>query len=188
MATAYFIGAQFLKDTTILDENVDEKYLKVAIKEAQEIHIRGFIGSGLYDELQTQINAGTTTSLNQTLLNTYIVPALKYWALYDVAPFLKFKFTNKNVVNKTSDNSTAVDLRDFEKTLKWIEDKARYYTDRLIKYLIQNQSSYPLYNNPGNGADTIYPFKDGFDSDIYLGRGNNCLTPKRYNDENQQGL
>lgn len=189
--TAYFIGPQFIKDYTFIDENVDEKYLMVATKEAQEIYIREYIGSGLYNDLQTKLLADVTLSGYsdyQTLINTYIAPALKYWTMYEAAPFLKFKFTNKNIVSKTSENSTGADLRDFEKVLKWIEDKARYYSDRLIKYLQENEASFPLYINPGNGVDTIYPIGSGFDSDIYLGTGGDCLTPKQYNERNQIGL
>jgi len=189
--TAYFIGSQFIKDYTFIDENVDEKYLMVAIKEAQEIYIREYIGSGLYNDLQTKLLADVTLAGYtdyQTLINTYIAPALKYWTMYEAAPFLKFKFTNKNITSKTSENSSDADLRDFEKVLKWIEDKARYYSDRLVKYLQENQSSFNLYINPGNGVDTIYPIGSGFDSDIYLGNGGDCLTPKQYNEKNQIGL
>lgn len=184
--TAYFIGATFIKDYTFIDENVDDKYLMVAIKEAQEIYLREYLGSGLYDQLVTQVLASSVTALNTTLLDTYIAPALKYWSIYEAAPFLKFKFTNKDIVSKNSDNSSGTGLQDLEKVLKWIEDKARYYTDRMVKYLIENQTDYPLYINPGNGVDTIYPNKEGFDSDIYLGRGSdNCLPPKEYNERNQ---
>lgn len=180
--TAYFVSAQFIKDYTFVDENVDEKYLMVAIKEAQEIYIREYLGTGLYNDLTTNIVANTVSSNYQTLLNDYIVPALKYWAMYEAAPFLKFKFTNKNVVNKNSDNSSASDIKEFEKVMKWIEDKARFYTERCVRYLLQNQTTYPLYFNPGTGLDTIFPNMNGFDSDIYLGRGTltNIITPKQY--------
>ncbi len=50
----YFISTTYLKDNTPLNENVDDKLLKSAIKEAQEIYIRDVIGSGIYNELQVQ--------------------------------------------------------------------------------------------------------------------------------------
>ena len=37
----YFISTTYLKDNTPLNENVDDKLLKSAIKEAQEIYVRG---------------------------------------------------------------------------------------------------------------------------------------------------
>jgi len=62
----YFISTTYLKDNTPLNENVDDKLLKSAIKEAQEIYIRDIIGSGIYNQLQTQAFAGTLTQLNTT--------------------------------------------------------------------------------------------------------------------------
>ena len=41
----YFISTTYLKDNTPLNENLDDKLLKSAIKEAQEIYIRDVIGS-----------------------------------------------------------------------------------------------------------------------------------------------
>jgi hypothetical protein len=183
MATiAYFCSAQFIKNNTPIDENVDEKYLMIAIKEAQEKEIRRYIGTGLYNELVSQVTASTLTALNTTLLTDYIRPALKYWVMYEAAPFLKFKFTNKNVVVKNSDNSSNVDMVEFEKVMKFIEQNARYYSKMLVSYLVQNQTSYPLYLQPGTGVDTIFPDTEPFDSDIYLGTGFNMslTTPKQY--------
>ena len=47
----YFISVTYLKDNTPINENVDDKLLKSAIKEAQEIYVRDIIGSGVYNEL-----------------------------------------------------------------------------------------------------------------------------------------
>jgi hypothetical protein len=77
----YFISTTYLKDNTPLNENVDDKLLKSAIKEAQEIYIRDVIGSGIYNELQTQAYANTLTALNVTLLDSYIAPCVKYYTL-----------------------------------------------------------------------------------------------------------
>ena len=55
----YFISTSYLKDNTPLNENLDDKILKASIKEAQEIYIRDIVGSGIYNELQTQAYAGT---------------------------------------------------------------------------------------------------------------------------------
>jgi len=70
----YFISTSYLIDNSPLNENLDPKLLKSAIKESQEIYIRDIIGSGIYDELQTQAFAGTLTHLNTTLLDSYIAP------------------------------------------------------------------------------------------------------------------
>ena len=60
----YFISTQYLRDNSPINENVDPKLLKSAIKEAQEIYIRDVIGSGIYDELQDQAYNDTLTTDN----------------------------------------------------------------------------------------------------------------------------
>jgi hypothetical protein len=74
----YFISTSYLKDNTPLNENLDDKILKSSIKEAQEIYIRDIIGSGIYDELQTQAYGGTLTADNTTFLG------LLYCSLFEV--------------------------------------------------------------------------------------------------------
>ncbi len=170
MATILFLTATYVKDYTFIDPNVDEKYIRIAIEEAQKIHIRNYIGSGIYDEIINQIDTNTLTVLNQTLLNSYIIPALKWWAMVEAAPFLTYKVTNKNIVRKNSDNSSGVDFNELDQFMNLVTDKAQYHTQRMIDYLFQNAASYPLYDNPGSGFDTIYPRGYSYDCGIYLGK------------------
>ena len=74
-------------------------------EEAQKIHIRNYIGSGLYNEIISQVQSGSLTALNTTLLDDYIIPALKWWTMVEAAPFLTYKVTNKNIVRKNSFHS-----------------------------------------------------------------------------------
>ena len=73
MATVLLLTATYVKDYTFVDPNVDEKYIRIAIEEAQKIHIRNYIGNGLYNEIISQVETGTLTTLNTTLLNDYII-------------------------------------------------------------------------------------------------------------------
>ena len=109
MATVLLLTATYIKDYTFVDPNVDEKYIRISIEEAQKIHIRNYIGSGLYNEIISQVQSGSLTALNTTLLDDYIIPALKWWTMVEAAPFLTYKVTNKNIVRKNSDNSTGVE-------------------------------------------------------------------------------
>jgi hypothetical protein len=77
----YFISTTYLKDNTPLNENVDDKLLKSAIKEAQEStfgtsSVQAFTMRFNLNTLQT-----TLTALNTTLLDSYIAPCLKYYTL-----------------------------------------------------------------------------------------------------------
>jgi hypothetical protein len=169
MSNILFVNPTFIKDYSFVDPNVDEKYLRIAIKEAQELHVREYLGSGLYDQLVSQIDASTVSALNQTLLNTYVQPMLIYWTIYEAAPFLNLKITNKNISRKNSDNAGSVDLTELNRLIDEIHTKAKFYTKRMVKYLIQNSTSYPLYSNPGTSIDTIFPRATAYDCGIFFG-------------------
>jgi hypothetical protein len=151
--------------------NVDEKYIRVAILEAQQSELIYAIGSGLYNELDTQITTQSLTPLNTTLLNSYIIPALRYWTVKELIPYTNVKLTNKGAISKNSDNSTGVSTNELNVLLQKTEKKATHYAMQLRKYLLQNNTSYPLFLNPGNDITTIYPRDISFESGIWLGGG-----------------
>ena len=170
MEITLLISENFIKQSSFIDENVDVALIRTAIVAAQDMHMIDVIGSGLMSELKTQISAGTTTALNITLLDTYISQAMLWWTLYEGADILTFKFRNKSVMKMSSDNGQPVSLEEVKRLMDGFRNKAESYSERVTKYLIQNQSSYPLFTNPGTGADVIFPKMNNFSSGWYLGR------------------
>ena len=164
-----FIGEKYIKDTSYIDENVDIKLLRNAILESQDMRIRTIIGTGLYDELGTQITANTKTALNTTLLNTYIAPALKYWVLHDASLMLTFKIMNKSIVKRNSENTETIQTPDLDRLMDWFKTRAEFYSDRVTRYLIENETSYPLYMDAGSGVDTVHPKKNNYTQGLHLG-------------------
>lgn len=185
MATVLLVSSTYIKDYTFIDQNVDEKYIRISIEEAQKIHIRQYLGSGLYDQIISQVEGSTLTALNTTLLDDYIIPALKWWTLVEAAPYLTYKITNKNIVRKNSDNSTGVDYNELDQFMNMVTDKAEYYSQRLILYLCENSTDYPLYDNPGNGVDTIHPRGNAYKCGIFL--GNTKTKPTSYEERFEGG-
>lgn len=182
-----FISEQYIKDTSYIDENVDVKLLRANILETQDIRILPILGTALYEELKTQIDGGSLTSENTTLLDTYISPALKYWVLHDGAYILQYKIMNKGIVERSSENATNIPQNELLSLMAFFKDRAEWYSERITKFLLENDTTYPLYQNPGNGIDTINPKHNNYtqgwhlgDSpntyglDIDYGRLNNC--------------
>jgi len=164
MATGLFIKEQFIKDNTNIDGNVDDKYLTNLIADSQKIHILPILGTALYNEISGQIVAGTTTSLNRTLLDDYIQDALKYWVLYEGMDIFNYKITNKAIMVKSSDNSQPVDQVDIIRLKDSSKDKAGYFSQAVTKYLLSNVNSYPLFNQPGSSIDTVLPNRNNYDT------------------------
>jgi hypothetical protein len=164
-----FISEQALKDNSIINENVDMKVLLPVIKLAQEKYMMPILGTGLYNELKTQITAATITVLNKTLLDDYIQPALIWWIMAEAPMPLTYKFMNKSVATRSSENANAASLNDLLKLEERFKDNAEWYSQRITNYLLQNIQSYPLYSNPGSGIDTIVPKKTMYSTGMYLG-------------------
>lgn len=183
MATALFVTEQFIRENTLIDGNVDEKYITITIADAQRIHILPILGTGLYNELSTQILAGTTTSDNQTLLEDYIADALKYWVIYEGIDLFNYKITNKAIMTKNSDNSQSIEQNELIRLMDRNRDKAEYFSERLTKYLITNNTTYPLFDNPGTDYDTVHPKRNNYTTGWNLDDGYNSYgLPIDYGD------
>lgn len=174
MATALFMGEQYFKDLSYVDENMDVKLIRPVIVEAQELRILPLIGTGLYNEISTQINAGTTSAANITLLDL-IKKSLRYWTLFEGVDSFVFKFKNRSIVKQNAENTTTIEVSDLVRLKEQFRDKAQIFDERITRFLIENSNSYPLFYNPGNGADTIHPKTKNYQAGIFLGgRKKNC--------------
>lgn len=166
---ALFISPSQIKAETSVDENVDEKNLIQSILYCQEEYTKAILGTALYDEIKAQILAGTLTSDNTTLRDTYLRPALKWWVVYEGLEELHMKITNKSVVTKRSDNSDPVDLSAVLAFKNKYRNRAERLDEKTRLFLIENSDTYPLYLNPGSGADTIHPKGLTYGTGWYLG-------------------
>lgn len=170
MANVLFISETFLKDNTLLHENIDFKYLRPVVLMCQDIHVQHKIGTTLYNELKTQITNSTLTAANLTLLEDYIQPSLLYWVQAEAPTAISYKFLNKGVHQQSSENSSNASLDEINFISKRYKDKAEWYTERLVTFLLENESSYPAYANPDDGLDTIQPDTRTYTTGMFLGR------------------
>ena len=76
MATALFIKRADLVKNTALNANVDTDKFVQFIKIAQEIHVRNYMGTDLYDKISADIIASSLTGDYLDLVNDYIQPML----------------------------------------------------------------------------------------------------------------
>lgn len=181
MAIALMVSEQFIKDTTVIDENVDMKLLRDTIELCQEKYILPLVGTGIYNQITTQILAGTTSANNVTLLDGYIQKALKWWVQYEGVDVLTYKFTNKAIVKKNSENSQPIDMEEVRRLMEKWRTNAEMYSQRLTDYLLANNTTYTLYDNPGSTSDTVYPKKNSYTTSIWLG-GNDSFHGKSLED------
>jgi hypothetical protein len=158
MAKALFITRTDLVRNTIIDGNVDSDKFIQFIKIAQEIHVRNFLGTNLYDKISSDIESDSLSGDYLTLKNDYIVPMLIHYAMVDYLPFAAYQVKNGGVFKHTSENSQSVDKAEVDYLVNKERDFAEYYTRRFIEHMSFNNSKYPEYNS--NTNEDIYPDKD----------------------------
>jgi hypothetical protein len=169
-----FISVQSIKDRTGLHANVDEKLVLPEIKTAQDMYILPALGSALYAELQTAVEANSFTDLQTTLLDDYIVDCLIYYVMSELPQGLSYQFYNKGLIRKTGENQESPSMQDMIDVANRYRARAEFYKQRLIKYLKQNNALYPNYLNFGSGIDSIKPDNEGYTVSMWLGDNGCC--------------
>ena len=158
MAVALFVKREDIVRNTILDGNVDTDKFIQFIKIAQEIHIRNYLGTDLYNKISADIIAGTLSGNYLSLVTTYVQPMLIHYAMVDYLPFASFSIKNGGVYKHTSENSEIASKEEIDYLVQKERDIAEYYTRRFIDYMSFNQSLFPEYYS--NSNDDVYPDKD----------------------------
>ena len=158
MAKTLLITTTDIKQFTIVDGNVNNDKFIQFIEIAQAIHIQNVIGTDLYEKLQSEITGATLTGAYETLVETYIKPALIYWALYEYLPFAPYTVGNKGIFKHTSEAAVVADKDEVHEMREASQKTANYYTTRLLSYLCANETSFPEYKTNTDGD--VYPAGD----------------------------
>ena len=162
------LTADYYKRNSVVNLNVDEELIHPQIIKAQNMNIERILGSDLFNIVLAEITAQTYTARITTLLEDYIQPALVEWITYTALPYLNYKFTNKSISKKSSDNSEPSELNEVNFLRQDIRDDAEYLSERMTKFLEANETTYPEYNNGNTECDDIKPTKVNFINGIYL--------------------
>lgn len=172
MRDILFISPENIYERSQMHKNIDSKMIVPEIKTCQEMYLLPVLGTALYERLQTGIDDDNLTNDEETLLKSYIRDVLIHYTIAELSEGLSFQLWNKGVMKKTSENAETVgasDLHDFKQ--KYM-NRAEWYRERLIRFLIEEAGSgkYNEYINPGSRADTFIPKRKSYEIGIYLGR------------------
>lgn len=155
-----FISVQYLRNNTIINDNVDAKILLPIIRMAESKYIKEVLGTSLYDKLHQDVSSSSITGVYKTLMDDYVIPVCTQYTVYESIPYGNFKFNNKSISKQGSDNSTAIDLSELTYLRDNVLNTAEFYSQQMIKYLCANSSSFPEYMTFINGGTV--PQKDGY--------------------------
>ena len=152
MAYVLFISEDKLKDSTAINMNVDVDLLLPFLKQAQKLYVETKLGTDLTQKLKNEITAGTLAGAYKTLVDDYIGDMLPSWAFHMCIPYLRFRVENGGIYSKTSETGTALSTEEAQHLREEVRNNAEYFTERMIEYITNNQSSFPEYGT-ASGAD-----------------------------------
>lgn len=164
------ISENYLKENSIINGNTDMKIITPTIQLCQDKYVKPILGTDLYDAILSQIGSSTVSTENQTLLDSYILPAMLWYVLCECTPVFKYRYANKGIMINSSESSSSADLNE----IQWLMDKwrnnAEWYAQQATKFLREESDSttYPLYLE-NDECYKIKPNKNNFTSGLYLG-------------------
>lgn len=163
MANKLLISETKLKAFTSINKNVDIDLIRSEIGVTQDLHLQIILGTKFYNTLLDKITStGNTLNADETVLvNDYIAPFLIHKSYAEMLPFLWARTMNRGVVTGEMENATSVDA-DTMKYLRGIQvQRADFYRQRLLDYLItgQGQGKFPDYLS-ATSTDGMTPVKN----------------------------
>jgi len=156
MAQVLFINRDDLVRFTSANGNIDTDKFIQYIFIAQEIQIQRFLGTELYNQLETKITNNNLAGHYLTLVTDYIKPALCHWAMVEYLPFAAYSISNNGIYKHTSENAVNADKNEVDFLIEKERTTAQYFSNRLIDYLQDNApANFPEYY--ANSFPDIYP-------------------------------
>ena len=145
MTTTLFISENKLKNFSDLNNALDPDLLKNAVREGQDIHIQRMLGNKLYLEMIDKVNNSQVTGNYLALMN-YIQDALLYWAYYEALEAIWLRPRNNGLlIPQGGQEAQAADTNIYDKKRESVKNKAEWYSERLVGYLIDNQTLFPSF-------------------------------------------
>lgn len=164
------ISTQFIKDNSVIDNNIDDKIIANTIMFVQESTIQEILGTKLLDKITADVEAGTLSDIYKTLVDDYVRWTLLYYTVAELLEPLQFRITNKGVVTKDSESrSTAVNPDFIYKLKDSYLQKGEYYSEKTKRFLIKNYNSLPELVN--TDITDVRPFKARNTSGVLLYNG-----------------
>lgn len=150
MNKIYLISAEYVRQNSEVNSDVEDKYMFRSILSSQEIELQGLLGTQLYeliiDAAYAYAVSGTSMETRlYTLLENYLIPTLLYSVLKDVIPFIYFKITPKTIGQQDGQYMKPSDYDLVTLLKKEYDDKYQHYIARTLNYINEYADTYPEY-------------------------------------------
>jgi hypothetical protein len=152
----YFITETYLKTNTPITANVDVTDVTPYIKTQADLRVQPILGSVFYNYLLAEYNAQTLSPDEETLVG-FIQPVVAWRSAEDAIFGLTYQLKNKGLQTQFGDNSGSVSRAEVAFGMEHYAQKASFFEQRLIRYLLANKNSFPLFISQENRDTDLRP-------------------------------
>lgn len=148
MAEILLSSEKYIKTTTAISDNVSGKHLLPALREAQEVGLRGIVGDCLLSKLK-EVAAASDEEKAKPENKPYLdlIREAQYYLAYktlvEVANSVTYKVANSGVVKTPDENVQPAGQDDLAKQQYYYQAKADSACNRLQTWILQNAASFP---------------------------------------------
>ena len=169
-----FISLGFLKETTPLNDNVDDAKIRSVLLATQRMYIEPILGSDLYNKISSDIAGSSLTGNYKTLTDTWIAPCLAWFTYSELIPDVGVQVARGGVYRSNAENSQTASISELNYYQQKQRDRGEHFADRLTEYLCSNSSLFPEYST--NSDEDLRPIK----SKAFHGISLDYTTPNAY--------
>lgn len=143
MKEVLLTSSDFIKSATNCSDNINEKVMQTAIREAQDIELRSIIGSKMLSVLKGMVSDGT---INDEVNSAYkeLLSETQYFLAYMVLAKLcmitTFKIDNIGVSRTSDERIETLGVEDTLLIQDFYQKKADYYQMILQKFILCRRS------------------------------------------------
>lgn len=136
----------YVRGVTLIDNNLQSKFILSAIREAQEVGLQEIFGGVLFKKLKIMVADGSIQESGNTAYKSLIEESQLYLAYKTVANLClitNVKISNGGLQQTSDENLTVLNVDDTFTIQKHFEDKADFFAKRLQQFILANIKDYP---------------------------------------------
>lgn len=147
MTSTFLISEAKIRQFTGLNNSVDSDLIKNNIRTAQDYWLQSILGTLLYQKLLSDVDSASLSGVYQTLVDDYVQDYLLYATYYETLEDIFIRPRNNGLlVPQGGESSQPVDRNLYDMKRESVKNKMTYYAERLTRYLIEEEASYPELN------------------------------------------
>ena len=94
MSKVLLISIETLKKEYLVDDNLDDKYIISNIQKCQDFRLEPMVEDLRWNEIMTQVENGTVSTENNTLIKKYFQPIIAYFVMSEIVYSTAYKLKN----------------------------------------------------------------------------------------------